>query len=291
MTANLGELLHSQQELLRAQQERDELSHTVDQLRSNLQEIQAQAEADSEVFHSQLGSSEELLEKERKRVQALQIELLTRSNESASAHSEAERSLAELRETMKVRDAELAKLRKQLTSKTQSSSSQMELENRLRSTIDHLLQKQAQIDTLLSEKSFLQLQLENALQASQWDIHKKRERQPGFSNKGDHVRINIKNSGPTEDEHEEPRIRQRSIASLVPSGTTQQNFVSRRLVGAANFLDKMSGSAGRVLRQYPWARLGVIAYIFMIHLLGFFIMASWNPEMHSDTFENHTPPS
>lgn len=40
----------------------------------------------------------------------------------------------------------------------------MELENRLRSTTDHLLQKQAQIDTLLSEKSFLQLQLENTIQ-------------------------------------------------------------------------------------------------------------------------------
>jgi hypothetical protein len=37
MTANLGELLRTQQELMSAQQERDELSHTVDQLRANLQ--------------------------------------------------------------------------------------------------------------------------------------------------------------------------------------------------------------------------------------------------------------
>jgi hypothetical protein len=77
-------------------------------------EVQGQAEADSEVFHSQLASSEELLERERKRVQALQIDLLTRSNESANAHSEAERSLAELKETLKAREGEIAKLKKQV---------------------------------------------------------------------------------------------------------------------------------------------------------------------------------
>eukprot|EP00026_Physarum_polycephalum_P001962 Phypoly_transcript_01966.p1 GENE.Phypoly_transcript_01966~~Phypoly_transcript_01966.p1 ORF type:complete len:951 (+),score=286.64 Phypoly_transcript_01966:141-2993(+) len=288
MTANLGELLRTQQELTRVQQERDELSHTVDQLRANLQEVQAQAEADAEVFHSQLASSEELLEKERKRVQALQLDHLTRTNESASAYNEAERSLAELKETLKARDSELAKLKKQLASKSQSSSSQMELENRLRSTTDHLLQKQAQIDTLLSEKSFLQLQLENTLQATQRDLaYKKRER--NYPNKNEHIPISIKTSGPTDDDDHEPRIRQRPIASLVPTNPYNPNFVSQRVVGAANFLDKMSASAGRVMRQYPLARLGVIAYIVLIHLMGFYILASWNPEMHVDGLEEKPP--
>lgn len=76
-----------------------------------------------------------------------------------------------------------------------------------------------------------------------------------FSGKNDHVPINIKSSDPEED-HEEPSIhfiisciiifllisiskgiRQRPIASLVP--VTQQNFVSQRVVRAANFLDTM----------------------------------------------------
>ena len=146
VTANLGELLRTQQDLLRAQQERDEYSLLVDQLRGNLQgnhfwvggwmgrleysrgdgevvewlltiffvEVQSQAEADAEVYHSQLASSEELLEKERKRVQALQIDHLTRSSESANAHGEAERALAETKETLKARDAEVIKLKKQV---------------------------------------------------------------------------------------------------------------------------------------------------------------------------------
>jgi len=166
----------------------------------------------------------------------------------------------------------------------------MELENRLRSTTDHLLQKQAQIDTLLSEKSFLQLQLENTLQAHQRELiaYKKRERQP-YSNKSDHVPISIKTSGPTDDDDHEPRIRHRPISSLVPSNPYNPNFVSQRVMGAANFLDKMSASAGRVMRQYPLARLGVIAYIFMIHLMGFYILASWNPEMHADGLEDKPP--
>ncbi len=200
-TANLGELLRVQHEREAVQQERDEMSHTIDQLRTELQgiyininsyillplpttDVQAQAEADSEVFRTQLANSEEALEKERKRVQALQIDMLTRSGESAHAQKEAECAMMELKEALKAKEAEIAKLRRQvcrsastrvlllitnsqISSKSQSSSSQMELENRLRSTTDHLLQKQAQIDTLLSEKSFLQLQLEHAVQVCQ----------------------------------------------------------------------------------------------------------------------------
>lgn len=105
-TANLGELIRAQQERDALQQERDELERTVDQLRGDLQgfllrlcyagcysslknlDLQAQVEADSEVFRTQLVTSEEALEKERKRVQALQIDLLTRSTESANAQTE-----------------------------------------------------------------------------------------------------------------------------------------------------------------------------------------------------------
>jgi hypothetical protein len=54
----------------------------------HLPDVQAQAESDSEVFHTQLANAEEALEKERKRVQALQIDLLTRSSESATARDE-----------------------------------------------------------------------------------------------------------------------------------------------------------------------------------------------------------
>lgn len=71
-----------------------------------------------------------------------------------------------------------------------------------------------------------------------------------------------------------------------------------------------SASLGRVMRQYPLARLGVIAYIVcrreevgnrderfmltlrqaLIHLMGFYILASWNPEMHVDGLEDKPPP-
>lgn len=77
--------------------------------------MQTQAEADSEDYHTQLAASEEALEKERKRVQTLQIDLLTRSNESASLQGEADRALTEAKEGLKVKDAEITKLKKQVS--------------------------------------------------------------------------------------------------------------------------------------------------------------------------------
>lgn len=82
---------------------------------SFLSEVQTQAEADSEDYHTQLAASEEALEKERKRVQTLQIDLLTRSNESASLQGEADRALTEAKEGLKVKDAEITKLKKQVS--------------------------------------------------------------------------------------------------------------------------------------------------------------------------------
>jgi len=51
--------------------------------------------------------------------------------------------------------------------------------------------------------------------------------------------------------------RQRSIASLVENSSyhNEQGVISRRVVGAAHFLDSVSTITGKYLRHYPLARL------------------------------------
>ena len=58
------------------------------------------------------------------------------------------------------RENEIARLRSQLTTKNMSTSSQAELENRLHTLTESLIQKQTRLEALSTEKNSLSLQLE-----------------------------------------------------------------------------------------------------------------------------------
>jgi len=153
----------------------------------------------------------------------------------------------------------------------------VELENRLRTMTDHLIQKQSQIDTLLSEKSLLQLHLD----------HMQRQQQPNYVNNNSEHIINMPRAPKDDDDEKDDSrsgVRLRTIASLVPTRLSQESFVSRKVIDGAIALDRLSTYSSRVLRHSPLARLLFIAYIFLMHLMVFFIFISWNPEMHSDAY-------
>lgn len=49
--------------------------------------------------------------------------------------------------------------------------------------------------------------------------------------------------------------------------------VGKAVKAAANFLDSTASTTSYVLRQYPLARLGVFAYVVLIHLYVYLLIA------------------
>eukprot|EP01114_Cavostelium_apophysatum_P013959 TRINITY_DN3491_c0_g1_i3.p1 TRINITY_DN3491_c0_g1~~TRINITY_DN3491_c0_g1_i3.p1 ORF type:complete len:777 (-),score=222.94 TRINITY_DN3491_c0_g1_i3:38-2368(-) len=241
-SVGLAEHIRLQQERDALKRERDENKEAAEELRGTLDEVQAQFEADREAMENQIKDLEETLEKEKKKVQALHMQSVAQSQEIASLREDNERQSSSVSSSLKSKEDEITKLKRQIAAKSINSSSQEELENRLQTITEHLIQKQTALETALSEKAYLQLQLENTIQANNerknsMDEDEKNhsiliDDNSGFTRK----RRNYEDSGP----------RQRSIASLVENSsmTSEDSAIRRRVVGAAHFLDSVSTVTG-----------------------------------------------
>ncbi len=131
------------------------------------------------------------------------------------------------------------------------------MENRLQAITEHLIQKQNQLETLASEKAYLQLQLEAALQQNQMNKNVVDDRHSIVIDDGSTLSNKKRSKRSKSDDL-------RSIASLMESSPiSHHSALRRRVVGAANFLDSVSTVTGRFLGQAPIARLAVIFY--MVH--------------------------
>lgn len=75
---------------------------------------------------------------------------------------------------------------------------------------------------------------------------------PGTGNGGDFVRINM-----------------------------QDAPLTRRVKGAVNSVDAFGIRLGVFLRRYPVARIFFIAYCALLHLWVFFVLLTYQPEMHA----------
>ena len=109
---------------------------------------------------------EESYTKEKERVKALQVELLQKGQEAASARERMESLNKQLQEQLKNNEAQIAKLKRQLAIKGLPSSSTTELENSLRSMTDRLIRMQALNESLANEKAALLLRLQSELQVT-----------------------------------------------------------------------------------------------------------------------------
>eukprot|EP01113_Clastostelium_recurvatum_P014795 TRINITY_DN180_c0_g1_i4.p1 TRINITY_DN180_c0_g1~~TRINITY_DN180_c0_g1_i4.p1 ORF type:complete len:925 (-),score=281.30 TRINITY_DN180_c0_g1_i4:46-2820(-) len=298
-----ADMLAMQQERDQLAQDKADLEEMVEQLRANLMDMQSQVESETEYLRTQLSTSEDQVEAERRRFQAMQMETVARQAEVSSLREELAKRTEELREANQHREADVQKLKRQLAVKALSSATQQELEGRLQTMTDHLQQKQAEINTLTSEKSYLTLQIESLVQrggdAGQAAPHTTLT----VRGSGSHM----KTSGDEEDDddgyagsnssvvHDDvwsSKLRQRSIASIMPASVvTVDSAVGKKVVGAAQFLDRVAASTGRTLRRSPYARLGTIFYVVLLHLWVFYIFVSWNPETHMDGYATPGPPT
>jgi len=275
---NISDYIQVQQERDSLKQELQQAQDTIQQLKNNMMEIQTQVEADTESLQAQIKDLEDSLEREKKRVQSMQMQSLIQTQEITTLREEMEKQNSNLNSTIKGKEEEIQKLKKQVAAKSTSSSSQEELENRLQTITDHLIQKQNQLETALSEKAYLQLQLENYLQNQNDKKLSERDDKHHTTIVVDDLSNKKRNHSTRNDDG--PRLR--SIASLVESTTSynEQSAIGRRVIGAAQLIDSISNITGSYLRHYPLARLGVIFYMLLLHLWVFYVFITWNPEMH-----------
>lgn len=198
-------------------------------------------------------------------------------------------------------DQQVQALREQLSALMVASSSdagaaeRQELENRLRTMTEHLIAKQSQIETLTSERSYLQLKVEQEQQQRQLLEKQQQSARAAAASSSARVRpiaslLKRRNSdsfGVDDDfdayDDDSVVINIDSSTSAVPQGTPSKqprSFVRKNAISAANALDALSSIAGRFLSLSPLARLLVIVYVVLLHSWVAYIVVSYSPEVH-----------
>nr|XP_033807130.1 golgin subfamily A member 5 isoform X2 [Geotrypetes seraphini] len=156
-TMELEELKHERD---MQREEIQKLMGQIQQLRSELQDLEMQQMSEAESAREQLQEVQEQVAEKNRAKQELEAELERLKQELQYAEEDLYRIKNSMQSRIKDREEEIQKLRNQLTNKALSSSSQAELENRLHQLTETLIQKQTMLESLGTEKNSLIYQLE-----------------------------------------------------------------------------------------------------------------------------------
>ncbi|KAL2099175.1 hypothetical protein ACEWY4_005655 [Coilia grayii] len=256
----LEELRH-EKELQR--EEIQKLQGQVHTLRAEIQDLETAALTEAESWREQ---HQDLQEQQAQHIRAKQeqeAEVERYKQEIQYMEEEQHRVKDTLQSRVKDREEEIQKLRNQLTNKTLSSSSQVELESRLHQLTETLIQKQTMLEALGTEKSSLVFQLERLEQ----QLKSVQGGQSGGS------AINMAGM-------EGPGARQRNTPVLFTDHDNQGAGVYGKVRKAASTIDRFSIRLGIFLRRYPMARVFVILYMALLHLWVMVVLLTYTPEMH-----------
>ncbi|XP_056152451.1 golgin subfamily A member 5 isoform X2 [Lampris incognitus] len=256
----LEELRH-EKELQR--EEIQKLQGQVHTLRTEIQDLENQALTEAETWHEQQLEIQEQQALQYKAKQEVEAEVERYKQELQYIEEEQRRTKTTLQSRIKDREDEIQKLRNQLTNKTLSSSSQVELESRLHQLTETLIQKQTMLEALGTEKSSLVFQMERL------------EQQMKSTQGGQCVGPAINMSS-----LEGPGARQRNMPVLF--NDQDSPGVYGKVRKAASTIDRFSIRLGIFLRRYPMARIFVILYIALLHLWVMVVLLTYTPEMHHD---------
>ncbi|KAJ7988760.1 hypothetical protein DPEC_G00312560 [Dallia pectoralis] len=238
------------------------LQGQVQTLRSEIQDLEAAAQAEAESWREQHMETQEqhaLLTRAKQEVEA---EVERYKQELQYVEEENHRSKTTLQSRIKDREDEIQKLRNQLTNKALSSS-QVELESRLHQLTETLIQKQTMLEALGTEKSSLVFQLERM------DAQLKAV-QGGAPTGGPAINMSsVENTG----------TRQRNTPILFNDQDSPGVYGQVRK--AASSIDRFSIRLGIFLRRYPVARVFVILYMALLHLWVMVVLLTYSPEMHA----------
>ncbi|RWS28854.1 Golgin subfamily A member 5-like protein [Leptotrombidium deliense] len=223
-----------------------------------------------EVFslNSQIISLNEQREEEKNNRFELEQDLRQCQEEVRYLHDELNQTKGNLNSRIKDREVEIDKLRKQLVSKRSAANASInvdELESRVKTLTDSLIEKQTLVEQFSSERHSLVLQL----QRSEERLREALEA-ASFNNRS--VTIGMVHSSSASNLVN----RYRSFVDDDPG----DGQVTRGVKRAYGQIDRFSIRLGMFLRAYPSARALVILYIVVLHIWVFFILFTYRPEIH-----------
>ncbi|XP_006879172.1 PREDICTED: golgin subfamily A member 5 [Elephantulus edwardii] len=259
----LEELRH-EKELQR--DEIQKLMGQIHQLRSELQDVEAQQVNEAESAREQLQDLQDQIAQHRASKLELEAELDRQKQEFRYIEEDLYRAKNTLQSRIKDREDEIQKLRNQLTNKTLSSSSQSELESRLHQLTETLIQKQTMLESLSTEKNSLVFQLER--------LQQQMSAASGSGSSGPSINMSGIDNG--------EGTRLRNVPVLFNDAETNLAGMYGKVRKAASSIDQFSIRLGIFLRRYPIARVFVIIYMALLHLWVMVVLLTYTPEMHHD---------
>lgn len=219
--------------------ENDELATIVEDLKSNNKmERNLRQEAEQEVGRL------------RKKNVDVQADLTMRTQEYTSRLQE--------------RDSDICKLRNQLLVRSKSGPNENELEHRVHSLTDTIIQKQTTIENLIASKHSLTLQLERANNSLE-----ELEKRPNL---------------------EDSKIRERRMANSVPVLIDDEDIrldyhnsgiIKQKAKETLRTIDIFSIRLGVFLKRYPIARIFILVYGILLHIWVMVILLVDEPEVHN----------
>ncbi|KAJ8792170.1 hypothetical protein J1605_020021 [Eschrichtius robustus] len=265
-TANSVELEELRHEKEMQREEIQKLMGQIHQLRSELQDMEAQQVSEAESAREQLQDLQDQIAGQKAAKQELEAELDRQKQEFHYMEEDLYRTKNTLQSRIKDREDEIQKLRNQLTNKTLSNSSQSELENRLHQLTETLIQKQTMLESLSTEKNSLVFQLER--------LEQQMNSTAGSSSNGSSINMSGVDSG--------EGTRLRNVPVLFNDTETNLAGMYGKVRKAASSIDQFSIRLGIFLRRYPIARVFVIIYMALLHLWVMIVLLTYTPEMHHD---------
>ncbi|XP_063998682.1 golgin subfamily A member 5 [Pogoniulus pusillus] len=266
-TASTMELEELRHERDTQREEIQKLMGQIQQLRTELQDMETQQVSEAESVREQLQDLQEQIAAHKMAKQEAEAELERQKQELHYTEEELYRTKNTLQSRIKDREEEIQKLRNQLTNKTLSSSSQTELENRLHQLTETLIQKQTMLESLSTEKNSLVYQLER--------LEQQLKAIQGTNSNG--PSINMAGIDGAEG------ARMRNVPVLFSDVDTNVAGMYGRVRKAASSIDQFSIRLGIFLRRYPIARVFVIIYMALLHLWVMVVLLTYTPEMHHDS--------
>ncbi|XP_029857971.1 golgin subfamily A member 5 isoform X1 [Aquila chrysaetos chrysaetos] len=266
-TASTMELEELRHERDTQREEIQKLMGQIQQMRTELQDMETQQVSEAESVREQLQDLQEQIAAHKMARQEAEAELERQKQELHYTEEELYRTKNTLQSRIKDREEEIQKLRNQLTNKALSSSSQTELENRLHQLTETLIQKQTMLESLSTEKNSLVYQLER--------LEQQLKAIQGTNTNG--PSINMAGIDGAEG------ARMRNVPVLFSDLDTNLAGMYGRVRKAASSIDQFSIRLGIFLRRYPIARVFVIIYMALLHLWVMIVLLTYTPEMHHDS--------
>lgn len=234
---------------------------TIELLRAEINELDTQTSAEIEALKDEQRSLIEEQEEEKLSKNYLEQDLKNIRGQLDYAQEELYKQKSTANNRLGEREAEIEKLRSQLTTKSLGTTTEKELENRLHMLTENLIQKQTLIEALQSEKHSIFLQLERSEKRLQ-DYEKIMSSKNSVT-----LRMNdddVDSQGKNQIFRESP----------------YDHEVTKKVKRAASEIDKFGIRLGVFLKKYPIARIFVLFYMFLLHLWVVVVLFTYTPEAH-----------